>query len=1329
MIKKKSQNEQLTLVGIGSSAGGLQALTEFFKHCAALNNFSYVVVQHTSPNYQTMLPKLLKDTTKLRVKEAEHLEVIEEGVVYIAPSNKDIMLRGDCFELTPSENTIGPRPSVDGFFSSLSKTESFEAIGIVLSGTGNDGTQGLKELKNAGFLTISQSPDSAKYDGMPRSAISSGFTDIVLSPSELGEQLADILDNFRGLAQRSVSLERKDHSYNLVLKILKKQVQVDFSHYKEPTIRRRIQRRMLANKILTLDDYATFLTNNPSEVHTLFQDVLISVTEMFRDQVQFEELETELEDYLKRKDDGDTIRIWCAGCSSGEEAYSLAITVNEVLKKQNKNIRMTVFATDINEATMEAARKGVYSERSLESVKQSIKNEYFTKLDGHYQINKHIREMVVFARHDLTSDPPFLRVDLISCRNVFIYFGPAIQERITKIFHYSLNPKGILFLGKAEATSSIKDYFQPSQSHSRVYRKLPKKSDGTISFGTLKIDHQPKFITSKTGKRDSLKVIKPYIKSIAPTSLLLDSDFTLLQIFGSAQEYISLSEGAASLKLDDLILEPYKKRLMPALLKSRRLKQNANKVCISSQQDPKKVFIDIFYIEDPIEPQIIVSFSEKVEEVDESTTPPDSDFDSYSEMRELQQELLHTREQLNLVVEEQETSNEELQALNEEMQSANEELQSTNEELEVSNEELQSTNEELTTLNEELNSKSNELVLVNRKLNNVIETIDDPVIVVDSSLRLSSFNRSAEKMFDLKRDPTKNSELAVAFLKYSSGVNLVNLASKCLRSKSVETMTVNIEQRVFFAKAQPILGNQNEVEGVVFSLNDNTDLENALSRLQGSERQLKEIFEHSPASVSVKDLTGKYTYANSNFLKLHGKKEEEVIGRDDYQLFSFEEAARVKDIEIEALRSKRAMMREETYKVGERTENFYSYRFRLLDKDGKPYGLCVMSFTVTELVSTKHELQLFRDIVSSSKSCSLIFFENAEETERRGHPYFLTNYVSDNIEQMLGVPARNFVNKDFFNFFSHIVGRRKDQKILRLIKSIKNEGLEWVEIKGMDGEDGPRWYELRSSFVPGRKGKPDGFHLILNDITEKKLEERNQKQHQAEILKSARLASLGEMAAGISHELNTPLQTIQSSAELLELSAQAGEDVKEQALFMSEKIIDTVGKISGIIKSLRSLAKMDETLTSETVEVRKLLLQVKEATAYYFKNAGIELRFECSEDVSIVCRPRQIEQVVINLLTNAVDAVKKQEEKWVKLQLLNQDKTIKILVEDNGPGVPDSLKSQIMTPFFTTKKEGTGLGLSLTSSIVEEHRGYMRIDCSGGTTIFEIELPKECDEL
>lgn len=1327
MTKKTSECEQLTLVGVGSSAGGLQALKDFFGHCVELKNFSYVVVQHTSPDYQTMLPKLLGGSSGLRVKEAEDKEIIQSGVVYITPSNKDIKVVGNRLELSAPQNSVGPRPSIDVFFSSLAHSEFKHIVGIILSGTGSDGTQGFKELKSAGALTIAQAPDSAAYDGMPRSAISSGFTDLILTPDEMGAQLKEAVDNFIKLETPTEVIGVENQAYDQICKILKKHVQVDFAHYKKATIKRRIQRRMLANQMASMHEYTFFLRDNPQEVHTLFQDVLISVTEMFRDPLQFKELQTELEDYLSCKDDGDTIRIWSAGCSSGEEAYSLAIAVSEILKKHSKNIRLTVFATDINEMAMEAARRGVYTERVLSQVDEGVKSDYFTKLDGHYQINKSIREMVVFAKHDLTSDPPFLRVDLIACRNVFIYFGASIQERITRIFHYSLNPNGILFLGKAEATSSIKDYFRPTRSHSRVYRKIPKKSDGTITFSSLKVGPQ-KLILPKTSKKENLNSAKPFIKSMAPNSLLLDEDFQVLQIFGAAQDYINLKEGFASLRVEDLLVNSLRKRIMPVLLKSRRLQENSNTISIKLEETSQSVIVEVFYIEDEAEKHYLISFSKKMEEVIEKSNPEQMDY-NYSEMRELQRELYNTREQLNLAIEEQETSNEELQALNEEMQSANEELQSSNEELEVSNEELQSTNEELTTLNEELNSKSNELVSVNRKLNNVIETIDDPVLVVDGDLRLSSFNKSAEKMFELKRNPNINKDLSVAFFRVSSGVKLVDLASNCMRSKSVETLKIKIGKRNFFAKAQPILAEHNEIDGVVISLNDNTELENALSRLKGSERQLREIFENSPALVTVKDLTGKYTYANANFLKLLDKKSSEVIGSDDYQLFSEEEANRIKDLEVEALRSRQTLMREENFKFGEQTENFYSYRFRLLDKDGRPYGLCVMSFNVTELVATKRRLQLFKDIVSSSKSCSLIFSESPEETKKRGYPFFLTTYASDNIEQMLGVPPQRFINKDFFNLFSHILGRRAERRIMRLIKSIKNEGLEWVELRGIDNEDGPRWYELRSSFVPGENGNPDGFHLILNDITDKKLEEKSQKQHQAEILKSARLASLGEMAAGISHELNTPLQTIQSSAELLEMSALSGDDVKAQALAMSSKIVETVAKISGIIKSLRSLAKMDETLKSETVEVSKLLKQVEQATAYYFKNAGIELTFEYDNEVFIKCRPRQIEQVVINLLTNAVDAIKSQEDKWVKMQLISNSQSVKILVEDNGPGVPDSLKSQIMTPFFTTKKEGTGLGLSLSKSIIEEHEGSLIVNCERGTTVFEVELPRRTHEV
>lgn len=640
--------------------------------------------------------------------------------------------------------------------------------GIILSGTGSDGTQGILAVKAAGGFTIAQSPESAKYDGMPKSAIQTGAVDYVLSPQEIAAKLCQIIEEGgRGAALHFERLPAKP--FQAILELVRRRKRVDFTQYKPNTLTRRIKRRLGALHLSSMEDYFDYLRKNPAEVDILYRDLTISVTSFFRDAAYFRSLTRELTRYLKARRPNEVVRAWSAGCSTGEEAYSLAIVIHDVLEKLAvSDVAIQIFATDINEAGMEFARKGVYSPVSVEGVPRALVRRYFDDLDGKYRVKKFIREMVVFARHDLTTNAPFMKMDLICCRNVFIYFAPHIQERIFKIFHYSLNTKGMLFLGKSESVSVAKAYFDTLDTNAKIFERAAKAPAPEVYFSSL--PPRPEFVPPPSQwpakKEEEVERLEAAVRALVPDSVIVDADFNVLEIAGAGRDYLELRSGRVGKAIDKLIIGPLKSKVLTLLHRAKRggqITKGFNFTVAQGKRKTRVIDVIVFPFKTEDGARFAVSFSPVLEAnaVRAGATN--------SEARELEQELTATREHLQTVIEEQETSNEELQALNEELQSTNEELQSTNEELETSNEELQSANEELTTLNEEMSVKTGEVMSLYGQVHAIQNSIRSPLLVVDRNMNLMRYNEPAAALFSIDAAMVEK------------GVYMLNEAPRCGR--------------------------------------------------------------------------------------------------------------------------------------------------------------------------------------------------------------------------------------------------------------------------------------------------------------------------------------------------------------------------------------------------------------------------------------------------------------------------------------------------------------------------------------------------------------------
>jgi two-component system CheB/CheR fusion protein len=704
---KKKENE-MVIVGIGASAGGLEALQVFVKNLPDNTPMAYLVAQHLSPTYKSLMVDLIAKDTKHEVLEATHGLLIKPDTIYICPPNKNITVQNNLIVLrAPETGLYGPKPSVDILFESIAQEKEIQSIGIILSGTGSDGSRGVRAIKAEGGVVIVQNPTTAKYDGMPNSAINTGNIDLILHAEEMGEELIQLLNYSSGKRIIQEQTDKFTNLYTNILNKLKDVKGVDFNHYKPSTIQRRIERRMAARKITNLTDYHNSLIQSNDEIEALFKDILIGVTSFFRDAESFEVLEQELRKYIEKKEE-KIIRIWAPGCSTGEEAYSLAITLSSILGVNIAQYQIQIFATDIDEEALYFARKGQYPESALVGVAKTLRNKYFLTKSEHYEIIKPIREMVIFSRHDIIKDPAFLKLDLVVCRNLLIYFSQDLQKKLFPMFHYALNNDALLFLGKSESVGHFQNYFKTVDKKWKLFkannlgRKEPPQT--AKSFEKNDLINSAKII-NHTKKATILDSMIEYVnKHIIPMCIVINDNMDIVFVKGK-NPYLLRPDGEQTQNIFRNVIPTLSIELRATIhnsMKEKAVVKSTFQKVILLDEVIRYVRLTVMPMDHNTETSLsMICFQEESGENFKSFELGDPSSDN-DKTKELEFELLRTKEHLQTVIEELETSNEEMQSLNEELQSSNEELQSTNEELETTNEELQSTNEELQTAYTEL---------------------------------------------------------------------------------------------------------------------------------------------------------------------------------------------------------------------------------------------------------------------------------------------------------------------------------------------------------------------------------------------------------------------------------------------------------------------------------------------------------------------------------------------------------------------------------------------------------------------------------------------------
>lgn len=840
------------IVGIGASAGGLEALEQFFIHLPKDNGIGFVIIQHLDPTHVGIMPELLQRITPMKVLQATDQLKVKPNCVYVIPPNKSLSLLNGALHLFDPVETRGLRLPIDIFFRSLADDRQENSIGIILSGMGSDGSLGLKAIKEKNGAVLVQDPATAKFDGMPRSAVEAVIADIIAPADELPMKLLTFL-KYIPVIKKEPEIDSKDKS-NLekIIILLREQSGHDFSLYKKNTLFRRIERRKGIHQIEKIRNYVRFLQENPKEVEILFKELLIGVTNFFRDNVVWEKLRDHVFPRMfEDMPNGYVMRAWVPGCSSGEEAYSLAIIFKEALEKINspKNIALQIFATDLDSDAIEVARKGIFSQNIINDVSPERLKRFFT-IDGEqFRVNTPIREMVVFAPQNVIKDPPFTKLDILTCRNMLIYFEPELQKKLMALFNYSLNPGGILVLGTAETLGVRQEGFDEIDMKLKIFKRtvspiLPELVDFPSSF------HRPRKVTNvnrvNTKNVENIQTIADQIllQHFAPASVLVNNSGDILYITGNTGKYLSPAAGKANWNIHVMARDGLRDTLPGVFRKVMQSYEQVSvrNVKIGTNGGTQLVNLTVQRIEKPdsLRGMIMIVFTDVPAIVEHDLAAPKKGKKSKNaRQKELELELQRSYEDLQSTREEMQTSQEELKSTNEELQSTNEELQSTNEELTTSKEEMQSLNEEMQTINIELQSKVNDFVQANNDMKNLLNSTEIATLFLDKELNIRRFTDSVSTIIKLR-----HGDIGRPFTELVSDLLYPEIdahARMVLRTlTTIETPISTTDDRWFTVRIMPYRTYDDHIDGLVITFTDITLSKHMEFELKKANEKLRE---------------------------------------------------------------------------------------------------------------------------------------------------------------------------------------------------------------------------------------------------------------------------------------------------------------------------------------------------------------------------------------------------------------------------------------------------------------------------------------------------------
>lgn len=1359
------------VVGIGASAGGLEALKRLFRTLPDDTGVCFVLIQHLDPNHESLMADLLSNYTSMPVVQIREETVVQANHVYVIPPNKYLSLSNATLKLSDPVERRGMRMAIDFFLRSLAEDMQEKAIGIILSGTGSDGTQGIKAIKEHGGMVMVQSPASAQYDGMPRNAINTGVVDEVLDVEDMAATLVKYIRH-PYVSHASSPLKEDEEDYlQTILGILRARANYDFRCYKKGTLTRRIQRRMGLKQIDKPEDYIHYLRSQTDEVTQLFKDLLIGVTSFFRDEEAFKILEEDVVDKLvEYAHNDDVLRVWAPGCASGEEAYSIGMLFMERLQARSCNAQLQIFASDIDEVALETARNGVYPDSIASDVSPRRLEQFFEKVGEHYRVIKPLRESIVFAAQNVVRDAPFSRLDLISCRNLLIYLKPEIQKKLFSLFHFALKPDGYLFLGGSETIGQQSGLFDTVNKKFRIYQRVGSRHPGGLEFPILSEQGKGPVlpVRANTPQLTSAALAQQaLLEEFAPTAVLVNRNDQILYYYGATGEYLVQPTGEPTQNLIYMARDGLRTKLRSAVLKARRENCRVQVTADYQRADKSRHQADIvaspvMSSSRPDDGLLLVAFVPGAAvggRVNEQHN--DGDIDE-NIVHQLEAELAGTREDLQSTIEELESSNEELKASNEEVMSMNEELQSTNEELETSKEELQSVNEELNTVNTQLQDKVGELAAANDDLSNLFSSTDLATLFLDTQFRIKRFTPYTTRLFKLIPSDIGRSVEDIATLVIDPG--LLKDAQRVLdKLETVEREVQTTQGNWFLQRVVPYRTQDNRIDGVLITWTDVSQLKQAQSELQAMNQTLE---------VRVAKRAG---YANllrdvaklANHAEAIAPAVEAIINRlcsalgwplAHAYMLTVDKAQSLKHAGLWSAKAEKRYrpLLEATHELALGEEK--SMPGRVL-RDKQSYWLsgsdlddsCTRSVTLHQL--GLNTLVAFPVLVGR-EAFAIIELFHPEPLTKEAELLDVLEQVGTELGRVVERARNQALLRESEERFRHM-----SDKSPAFIWLCDEEGdsqwfnQRWLDFTGrsLEEELGNDWTQLihpddRSGFLAAfhsavqAKGEfevewrlhqhNNGYRWLLGrgvprltssrhflgyivtciDVTARKEAEKQARRHLAELSHLGRVAIAGEMASGLAHEINQPLAAISNYAQGMRRLLEHDGMTADKLIPVLDKLSVQANRAGDIIHRLRAFIQTGHP-AKKPENVNQLIRDSAQLWQPEAKLAGIQVSYELDGALpGIAVDAIQIQQVLLNLIHNAIEAMaesKGQPQELVVQTRQNQDGNIEIIIKDSGPGMSEEELEKLFHPFFTTKTKGMGLGVSISKTIIEAHGGAL----------------------
>lgn len=1323
--KEREPNKASIIVAIGASAAGLEALEKFFRNVPPSTGISYVVIQHLLPDQKSILDEILGRYTQMEVLQITNEMEIRTDTVYVIPPGKNIEVTDTHFRVKEMQRSGRLKMPIDHFLRSLKNNRKEKSIAVILSGTGSDGTLGIREIKEEFGMVMAQLPETAGYRGMPQSAIDTGLVDFILPPEDMPGQLLSYIERFADGEDKKGIFDIPDLDKVLkgIFSILKSTSRHDFTDYKRNTVFRRIERRMTVNSLKSLHDYLNLLKSSTGEAMLLFRELLIGVTGFFRDPDAYRFLENHiLPSLVQKMSSTGILRVWVTACATGEEAYSVAMLVHRFIENSKINAQVQVFSTDIDDRALEAGRFGKYLENIAADIPEDLLKKYFVKVQNSYHVTKNIRDMIIFANQSLLKDPPYSRIDIISCRNFLIYLNPNIQQRIMKIFHYSLNPGGYLFLGNSENINSKPDLFKPVDPKWKVFQKLEAPTYIHEVWNYPELDLSPRHDKSKQqpASHIALKEFseKTALDQFMNPMLVINKEGDILYSLGSCRDYFEFHVGEPNSNILNVAGEGLKVPLANGLRKinTERKVIRYEGIKVFSSKENELVNVVLMPVEKPVSlSNLFIVYIEPVRRLKKDANRIKK-ITAYSEdyIKEMELELSETRDYLQNVIEELQSTNEELKSSSEETQSANEELQSANEELETSKEELQSLNEELSTSNSELQRKIDEVSKVNNDINNLLTSIQIGTLFLNKDLIIQRFTPSIKCIIQLIESDIGR-PISNFVTKLESSVDLIGLSETVIERLIPKEMEIKVHDQYYWMRILPYRTFEDSIEGVVITFTDVSEQKKMRKEIELVNERYLALFESLINGViffEIHKVPGKNSFnayatlANKAFEKQTGLPGNELIGKSIHDIFSYADKTLITKLIDTAIHDK-------SFESEEYFTELDQY-FKISSFSPGPMQLAVVLQNITSFKNEIKAKLLLSSIVMSTDDAIFTVDKEGRISSWNDGACKLYGYSS---EEVLGKSTDQIILDEPIGSFDF--RNRKPQKSIRseafhIHKNGHRIAVSVTQSPVMDMD-----HLIATSFV-----------VKDNSTIKNREQDMIEAKENAEHLTRMKTSFL----ENLSHEIKTPLNSILGFTELLQHTPLNGDQKTKLEIVTSStrQLIQLVSEINDLNRLKEGKIPLNESVFKNGDLLSDIIKQAEGLLMQGSRKETVELRLNVPrhlKDLIIRADKEKLHQILLNLTYNAI---KFTHEGYIEVGCyITENKSITIYVKDTGIGIDPKDHKRIFEPFEQVHHQneiisGTGLGLTIVKEFVQLMKGELSVESEPGKgSMFMIKLPFE----